>query len=229
MPTQQDKTIISAAARWDINVRAIRKDIDICGSPERCESRFAIECADDNLYVIESLFGDEVNHKHNIISSLNHLSRQGLTGINPYIPSKANTYIVKTNDKFWQISRFVDGSALIRPEYVFDQWRGNVLADFLIDLHLKSENMPGFDGKPSFSIINYINTLIDQIKAYEPDLQKKIQPVINFLGNRFTRTHDSLKTCFCHGDFHALNAIWSDDGINAVIDWDFFGHQTGNL
>jgi len=218
-----DDSIISAASQWDFDVRSIRKDIDICGSPDRCEFRFVIECADGNLYVIESLIEEEVHHKRKIISTLNYLAKQGLKEINSYLSSKDGACIVKTNDKFWQISRFVDGVCLIRPEYVFDQWRGNVLADFLIDLRHKSENMPGFGDKPSFSIISYINTLYEQIKTLEPDLQKEIQPVVDFLKKDFIKTHDNLPACFCHGDFHVLNVIWSADGLNAVIDWEFSG------
>ena len=218
-----DNSVISAATQWGLDVRAIRKDIDICGSPDRCEFRFAIECSNDNLYVIESLLEEEISHKRKIISNLNYLAQHGLKGINPYISSKDTAYIIKKNSRFWQISRFVDGVCLKRPEYVFDQWRGNVLADFLIDLRQKSGNMPGFEGNPSFSIIKYIRTLYDQIKTFETDLQKKIQPVVDFLQKDFIKAHDSLPACFCHGDFHALNVIWSDAGINAVIDWEFSG------
>ncbi|MCD6585094.1 MAG: aminoglycoside phosphotransferase family protein [Desulfobacteraceae bacterium] len=218
-----DNPIINAAAHWGLDVRAIRQDIDICGSPQRCESRVVIECTDDNLYVVESLAEKEVGHKRKIISSLNCLAKRGLKGINPYLSAKSTGYIVKNDKKFWQISRFVHGVSLKRPGYVFDQWRGNVLADFLIDLRRKSENIPGLKEKPPFSIIAYINTLYEQIKIYAPELQNKIQPVIDFLQNNFIKAHDRLPTAFCHGDFHALNIIWSQDTIHAVIDWEFSG------
>jgi len=223
MRKQLDNTIINAAAQWGLNVRAIRKDIEICGSPERCEFRFVIECSDDDLYVMESLIEDEIAHKKKIISSLNYLFRQGLTGINPYIVSKNDTYIGNVHSRFWQMCRFSDGVLLKRPEYVFDQWRGNILADFLIDLRETASAIPGFDGKTPFSIIDYINTLNDQVRIFEPGLQKEIQPVINFLENDFIKAHDRLPATFSHGDFHALNVIWSDTGINAVIDWEFSG------
>ncbi len=223
MPTQLDNSIISAAGQWGLEVRAIRKDIEISGSPERCDFRCAIESADGNLYVIESLIEEYVSHKLKIISNLNYLNKQGLKGINPYIPSKDTAYIVKNNKRFWQISRFVDGIDLQRPEYVFDQWRGNVLADYLIDLREKSENLPGFDGKASFSIINFIKTLYDQIKIFQPELEKKILPMDVFFEKHFIPSHDSLPACYCHGDFHALNVIWSKNSINAVIDWEFSG------
>lgn len=54
-------------------------------------------------------------------------------------------------------------------------------------------------------------------------MHKKIQPTGNFLEKHFIRAHDSLPACYCHGDFYALNVIWSDVGINAVIDWEFSG------
>lgn len=218
-----DNSIISAAAQWDLEVRSIRKDIDICGSPDRSEFRYAIESVDGNLYVIESLVEEEISHKRKIISSLNYLAKHGLKGINPYISSKDNAYIVKNDNRFWQISRFVDGVDPQRPAYVFEQWRGNVLADFLIDLRKTASNIPGFDGKTPFSITNYIKTLYYQIKTFDPELHKKIQPIGIFLEKHFIRAHDSLPACYCHGDFHALNVIWSDVGINAVIDWEFSG------
>jgi homoserine kinase type II len=223
MQTPLDNPIIDAAAQWGLDVRSIRKDIDICGSPQRCEFRFVIECINDDLYMIESLIENEINQKHAIISNLNDLAKRGLAGINPYIASKNHDYIVKNDKKFWQISRFISGVSLKRPEYVFDQWRGKIMANFLIDLRRKSENMPGFDCRRPFSLINYIKTLTRQIKIFDPELQNKIQPVIDFLQNNFIKAHDSLPVCFCHGDFHALNVIWSDSSINAVIDWEFSG------
>lgn len=223
MPTQTDNSIINAAALWDLDVRGVRKDIEICGSPERCEFRCVIECSDDKLYVIERLNEEEIRLKQRIISSLNYLSDQGLAGINPYTASPSGDYVVKYNNKFWQISRFVSGTPLKRPEYVFDQWRGNILADFLIDLRRKASAMPGFENKSPFSIVAFIDTLSRQIKMYEPALQKEILPIVDFLQKDFIKTHDMLPSCFCHGDFHALNVIWSDIGINAVIDWEFSG------
>lgn len=223
MQTRLDESIIKASARWGLDVQSIRKDIEICGSPERCEFRFVIECTDNHLYVVESLIDDEINHKHKIISSLNYLYHQGLAGINPYLATDDNIYIIKSDDRFWQISRFINGVALNRPDYIFDQWRGKVLADFLIGLRKASSNLPGFDRKAPFSITEYINTLNDQIKTFEPKLQKEIQPVTGFLRKNFIRTHGRLPAFFCHGDYHALNVIWSDTRINAVIDWEFSG------
>ena len=218
-----DNSIINAASQWDLDIRAIRKDIAICGSPERCEFRFVVECANNDLYVIESLAENEVNHKHMIIDRLNYLFARGLNGITPCLSAKDGRYIVKSDERFWQLSRFIDGIAVKRPGYVFDQWRGNVLAHFLIDLRRASLKMPGLESKTPFSITGFIHTLVNQIKNYEPELHKNLLPVIDFLEKNFMKTYDRLPAAFCHGDYHALNIIWSETGINAVIDWEFCG------
>ena len=35
--------------------------------------------------------------------------------------------------------------------------------------------------------------------------------------------YDDIPIAFNHGDFHPMNVIWSDNGIKAVIDWEFMG------
>ena len=215
--------IARSAAQWDLEVRAVREDIAICGSPERCDFRSVIECTDDIFYVIENLAADEISHKQIIIARLNRLFDQGLYGINPYLRCRDGGYIAKTDGCFWQISRFVDGVSLKRPEYIFDQWRGGVLADFLIALRKTADNTGGSGHEGLFSIIRFIDTLYKNIETYEPVLKNKIQPVMEFLARDFIKNHDRLPAAFCHGDFHALNIIWSGTGINAVIDWEFSG------
>ncbi len=218
-----DNTIVKAAALWDIKARNIRRDIKIPGSPERCELRFVIECSNDRLYVLENIFAADVDHKIKIITCLNFLFRKGLSGINPYICTKRNEYIVCCDNRFWQLVPFIRGVSLNRPEYVFDKWRGKVMAEFLIELRNKSEDFPSSIGLEPFSIKNYIYKLVFQIKTNEPEVFNKIQPVLRFLENRFMKAHDMIPVSFCHGDFHPLNVIWSKDSINAVIDWEFLG------
>jgi homoserine kinase type II len=218
-----DKSITRAAAQWNLKVTNIHRNIPIAGSPERCEIRFVIECDDKATYLLESVFDTDFHHKLNIISCLNYLSGKGLSFINPYICSVGNGYIVNCDNRFWQLSSFVEGVALCRPEYVFDKWRGGVLAGFLIELGNKSKDVPFFSGTPPFSIKDYIYKLISQIRKNDPDVFMKIEPVLRFLENRFMEVHDMLPVSFCHGDFHPLNIIWSEDSIRDVIDWEFLG------
>lgn len=218
-----DNSITGAAARWNLTVTNIRRDIPIAGSPERCEFRFVIECDDAATYLLESVFDTDIHHKLNIISCLNFLSVKKLSYINPYICSVENGYIVDCDDRFWQLSPFVEGAVLSRPEYVFDKWRGEALAGFLIELEDKSQAIPFFKNIKPFSIKNYIHNLIPRIRKNDPEVLCKIEPVLCFLEKRFMEVHDRLPVSFCHGDFHPLNIIWSKDAIRAVIDWEFLG------
>jgi homoserine kinase type II len=220
-----DETIISAASLWNLDIKIIVKDKEIAGSPERCEFRFVVQDRDDRLYVIESLLHEEVSHKRNIINTLNFLSERGVKEIQPYLSNTKGESILHHEDRFWQVIPYVDGITLDRPNYVFDKWRGKVVAEFLIQLRDRSNGVPNFSPTNSFSIKKYIYMLLDRIKEYESALFMEIQPLVEFLEKSFMGIHDTLPTAFCHGDFHSLNIIWSPSGINAVIDWEFLGYK----
>jgi len=51
----------------------------------------------------------------------------------------------------------------------------------------------------------------------------KIQEIFNFLQKDFFIKYDSIPHRFCHGDYHPLNIIWSNQSIQSVIDWEFLG------
>jgi homoserine kinase type II len=218
-----DTSIINAAAKWDLQINSIRRDIRIAGSPERCEFRYVVQDGEDRLYVLESIFDADLDRKGRIIHCLDYLFRLQMPGINPYLRTKRNDWIVSCDNRYWQISPFIDGTALNRPEYVFDKWRGKVMADFLIGLRKNSRNITRFISLPRFSITGYIRNLITQMKAHVPEVLGEIGPAIHLVKNRLMTVHDRLPTAFCHGDFHPVNIIWSPNAVNAVIDWEFLG------
>ena len=218
-----DRFAIDAARQWGLIIRRIRRDIPIAGSPERCELRFVIESDTDRLFVLESLFESDIDHKQVIIDCLNFLSKKGLPEINPYLPSESGKYIIAFGDRFWQISPFICGIPLNRPDYVRDGWRGETMADVLIRLHAVTGEAPFLQRRSVFSITDYIQHLLGSIRQHDPDVLTGIDPVIRFVNQRFMRIHDCIPISFCHGDFHPLNVIWSSEGIHAVIDWEFLG------
>ena len=218
-----DTSIIKAAAQWNLQINSIRRDIPIAGSPERCELRFVIQDEQDRLYVLECIFDADLDRKGRIIYCLDYLFRTRLPGINPYLRTKRNDWIVCCDNRYWQLAPFVNGTALNRPEYVYDKWRGNVMADFLIGLRKNSRDITRVISLPRFAITGYIRDLITQMKAHAPEVLSKIDPVIDLVENRLMTVHDRLPTAFCHGDFHPVNIIWSPNAINAVIDWEFLG------
>ncbi len=212
-----------AARQWNLAVRRVRRDLQIAGSPDRCELRLVIECDAGRLYVLESLFEADAGHKLEIIACLNFFSEKGMTAIVPYLPSENGKYIVNSGGRLWQLSPFVGGVPLARPQYVWDGWRGEAMADFLIQQNALSRDIPYLKTLSVFSITDYIQKLITQIQAHAPHVLTGIGPVLRFIEKRFMKAHDRLPVSFCHGDFHPLNVIWSPDGIHAVIDWEFLG------
>jgi homoserine kinase type II len=221
--TDIDTSIIKAVAQWTLRVNSIRRDIHIAGSPERCEFRFVIQDKQDRLYVLECIFDADLDRKGRIIHCLDFLFRTQMPGINPYLRTKRNDWIVCCDNRYWQLAAYVEGTALNRPEYIYDKWRGKVMADFLIGLRKKSRNITRVIRLPRFSITDYIRDLITQMKVHAPGVLSEIGPAIHLIENRLMTVHDQLPTAFCHGDFHPLNIIWSPNAVNAVIDWEFLG------
>jgi len=109
---------------------------------------------------------------------------------------------------------------------MYEQWRGKALADFLIELHGKAKNLLSVNADDVFSLNNYIYKLIHEINLYNKDIIAEIQAVAVFLEKDFLPAYEKLPVAFCHGDYHPLNIIWSDNGIKCVIDWEFCGYKS---
>ena len=210
---------------WGLGMKRICPEIDIAGSPERCDFRMVIEDKKKRLFIIENISPKVVNHKIRIIQTLELLSENGLEAIQPYILPSEDSYVVHHNDSYWQLVPYVEGVSLEKPEYVFDRWRGGILADFLIRLKKTSVDIPYFDKSEPFSIKNYVSDMQEKLKKHEPELAKKTQAAFQFLDVSFMEIHDRLPITFCHGDYHPLNIIWSENGIKAIIDWEFTGYK----
>jgi homoserine kinase type II len=211
---------------WGLTLLRTCPEIDIAGSPERCDFRVVIEDNRNKLFILENISAKIVGHKLRIIKTLDYLNSRKLPGIRPYVPVSDEELIANhQDDTYWQLVPYVEGIPLNRPEYIFERWRGNVLADFLINLRKESEEIPYFDKNQVFSTKDYVYDMRAKLDRHEPELCKKIQPIIGFLENKFMDAHDELPVCFCHGDYHPLNVIWSEKGINAVIDWEFLGFK----
>jgi len=211
---------------WGLTLHRICPEIDIAGSPERCDFRVVVEDNRHRLFILENISSKVVGHKRRIIKTLEYLHSRKMPGIRPYVPVSNEECIANhQDDTYWQLAPYIEGIPLKRPEYIFDRWRGNVLADFLINLRKESVDIPDFDRSRTFSIKDYIYDMRGKLNHHEPALYKKIQAIIGFLEDKFMGVHAELPACFCHGDYHPLNVIWSESGINAVIDWEFLGFK----
>lgn len=210
---------------WGLQLKKIRGDIPVAGSPDRCLSRTVVEDRTGRLFILENLDAPFIPHKKKIAQTLSYLSERGVEKVHPYLSLDERDHIATWNNHCWQVSPYVDGIPLERPGYAFEGWRGPALADFLIELWEKAGNVPSFARSQPFSIVSFIHDFSGKIEAREPEVLERVRPALAFLEREFEAVHDDLPVRFCHGDYHPLNVIWSEKGINAVIDWEFLGYK----
>lgn len=220
---------IRAAATWGLDAQRIREDLPISGSPERSEFRCVLECAGGRLVVMENIRAQDRPRKQAIIDRLDFLALRNLAGVHPYLPTVDGRQIIPSNGRLWQAAPYIPGVPLDRPQYAFDAWRGETMAAFLVNLRRASQDMPAHLVTAPFSILRYIDVLFGQIIEREPpELVEKLTPIITFLQHRLANQHDLLPLAFCHGDYHPLNMIWSENTLMGVIDWEFSGSKPEN-
>jgi homoserine kinase type II len=129
---------------------------------------------------------------------------------------------------YWQVAPYLCGMEVPRPGWIHEDWRGELMADFLISLRACSERIPR-QRHGVFSITAFVRDLAERIARRDrqqrhPPLLPRLAPALELL-EAFNLVHDSLPLAFCHGDLHPLNVIWGLRGIKAVIDWEFCGHK----
>jgi len=210
---------------WDLELKRIRADLPIAGSPERCEFRTVVETRSAELFIVEGLPPASIPHKRRVSAALGHLARQDVDSIRPYRRNREGDLITRRRGRHWQVAEYISGTPLDRPAYVFEGWRGPALADFLISLRRRAGEVPGYDIASPFSIVRFIHDMNRRMQEHDPGIARRVRPAREYVLNALSPHHDRLSVAFCHGDFHPLNVIWSRDGILAVIDWEFCGFK----
>ncbi|MDD4607257.1 MAG: aminoglycoside phosphotransferase family protein [Patescibacteria group bacterium] len=208
--------------KYNLEFKKDHPEIEINGSPERCQQRWVIEDQVGDFFIVEKIFNHQVNRREYISQNLEKLNQAGLDKIELYLTNNQNEFITQINKDWWQIKKYILGVDLQRPDYLDDSWRGQVLADWYLEF---SQNSSKLNTIPQavFSIKTYIYELIEGLKKYQPKVLNQIEPVLNFLNQKFMLQHDKLTKSFCHGDWHVLNIIWGEQEIKKVIDWEFCG------
>lgn len=213
------------ASHWNIRLKATHPEINILGSPERINFRTVIESDSGELFKLEKIFSRTLAAKTRIAQTLDFLHGQGLSCATPTLKTTGQTHIVHEGDSYWQIAPFISAKPLNRLTYIFDGWRGNAAAGFLIALDKAAQDVPHFDKKDVFSLPQYIGRLAHTMKTYEAKTFECIVPILGFLETEFFSRCDKLPVAFAHGDFHPLNIIWGEADIRSVIDWEFAGYK----
>lgn len=220
-----DDRISEIVSSWRIRFRKSHPEIGIDGSPERTSYRVVIEDQDSRLWVLEAIAPDSYIRKVRISEALTFLRARGLRTVHPHLPNDANDFAVLNGRLHWQMRPYIKGVPLPRPSYVLDRWRGRECARFLTEMREKAQDMPGVLGQQDLSMASFIQEMSSTMERYDPQVHKRLGPAFRFIEKEFLHIEGGLPTCFCHGDFHPLNVIWSENGIQSVIDWEFLGYK----
>ena len=209
--------------QWQIDIHCVRTDIEIQGSPERALSRVVLEDSQGRLFLVEQFDKTKWGVRDRVARALDLLSTSGLTRVVPYKKTVKGAFLPFFGSACFQLSSFLDGTLLKRPDYLTSGAMGKNIACFIADLSAASSGMEKTLAFPLFSIKAYIHDLFRTMKIHDRQVHDRFLPVLNFLDSGFMRAHDNLPLAFCHGDLHPLNVIWDQDEIKAVIDWEFAG------
>ncbi len=208
---------------WGIRVSDICRDAGIQGSPERSLSRAVVEDASGSFFLMEKFAREKFRHRSRVARTLARLNRQGLSRALAPETARTGEHLPFFGKDCYQVTRYVDSTALGRPQWLSCPEIGQEMAGFLIEMRRASKGIQKIISYPAFSIRTYIYRLFQDMETHHPDFVDRYLPVLSFLEMGFMGAHDSLTQGFCHGDFHPLNVIWDHYRIRAVIDWEFTG------
>jgi len=212
-------------SRWNIDFAGVLPGVDVPGSPDRTLRRMVIVDSEAGAFVLEEISPQSAGRKNEIAELLRVLSENGLKQVHPFLADRSGQRITVHEGRYWQLRGYIPGTRLARPGYLDDSWRGAALAEFLIALDGASLKCAVTFQGGFFSIVRFIDDFAAKLKAHHPGLLMALSPVLHFLAADFFRIHDTFPVGLCHGDYHPLNVIWSEDAILSVIDWEFCGDK----
>ncbi|VVS93774.1 phosphotransferase enzyme family protein [Desulfoluna spongiiphila] len=220
-----DETVIGkAAGAWGLSLQTLRNELVPAGSPERSLGRWVVEGADSSLFLLERIDPATEPRKREMARFMGRLASAGLPVAAP-CAIHDDVYFATKGGRLWQLTPFVQGLALDRPGYTQEAWRGEALAGFLMALRTASAPLEAsFPGEP-FDLPGYIDTLVGTIKSRRPKVADALGEATGYLAGRLYPHWQDLPTALAHGDIHGINILWKEKGIEAVIDWEFFGHK----
>jgi len=212
---------------WNIDFKEVKKRLILYGSPERSTYRVGIADQKDSLFMLEKIFPESKARKLEIAQDLENLTLNGLLplAVN-YLPNNQGQYISQIDGELWMLTPYIQGIFLNQNTYLSEDWRGRVMAEFLIALRMaQSTNFPVQNQECIYPIIPYIKELLSVMYNFNQTELSQVSRVIQYLEKHFFDFAPTLPLSFCHGDFHAANIVWGRNDIRGVIDWEFSGNQ----
>jgi homoserine kinase type II len=202
--------------------RRDRPDLPIPGSPERCLSRRVVEDAAGDLYLLESLAASHVPRRQTVAAATSALARAGLAAAAAYLPCLDGGFVAASESLHMQLSRFVPGAPLPRPDYAAHDGPGVALGRFVADLRDAATRAALPANLPERRLADYAAGLMRTLAAAEPAVFARLAPLAAAMGD-FLDAEPTLPRTLNHGDLHPENAIWDGFDLAAVIDWEFVG------
>jgi homoserine kinase type II len=218
----KNEDIIAILDVLGMTLSRARPDIPIAGSPERSLERTVVEDGEGRPWVIERLDPLTLGRKKEIASVVAFLGGR-LPEVKPYLAFAPGRFIAEREGGAWQVAPYVAGIPLERPEFAFEAWRGDVLADLLVRFRKVARDMPGREPPKAFSLAFFVRDLLRNLRIRERALLDRVYPAVLHLEKGLFAKEDALPQTFSHGDFHPLNMIWSATGVSALVDWEFCG------
>ncbi|MFW5734095.1 MAG: phosphotransferase enzyme family protein [Oceanidesulfovibrio sp.] len=210
---------------WKRRAVTLRYDILLSGSPERCAMRAVVEDKDGDLLVLERLIPGQARRREVIARILARLAGNGLARCPGYIPSAGNGYVMGHRGDHYMLARLIPGDPPPRPDAVAHGWRGHALAEFLLALERTASAVsPDLFAQlgPPLDLPSYAAALAETLRKRRAEAHDRLVLSMDRLAP-FFKKWNALPKRLCHGDYHPLNVLWSDDGITGVIDWEFMG------
>lgn len=199
------------------------------GSPERCLERLALLDAHGRPWMLERLHPSQAPRREALAELLTSLCAASpyLSGVVPAPRRAVDGGFVPRHDGWcWQLSPFVAGVPLPRPEYLDHTWRGEAVAEFLAtlhaDMHTAAQSLPALPPAPEPDLGAYADGLFAAIERHAPHLAPRLSRLRAHLRN-LPELLAAQPVTLAHGDLHPLNVIWGEGRLNAVIDWEFAG------
>ncbi|MFA7662743.1 MAG: aminoglycoside phosphotransferase family protein [Patescibacteria group bacterium] len=202
----------------------VNLDFEIQGSPERSLERYAIEDKQRERFILEKIPPKNLERKQEIADNLKLLVGHGFDFANTYLSGNNGKSLQKYENDFWQLSTYISGEELDRSNYWQEADRGRKLAQSLLELYRVSEKLDLAD-TTNFSLIEYLEKLVEQIKQNNPKVYFEILPVFEMLQQQLFPAYPQLPKVFCHGDPHPINIIWKNGSVGKMIDWEFSGYK----
>lgn len=209
--------------KYSLSFERQRPDIKIPGSPERCLARFVAEDSNGTLWLVEKLKSNQAEWRNTVGQLLVNLHTQSV----PHVHSPARTQdgqtVVTYNGSPYQLTPFIIGTDLPRPEYCGDKARGLAIGNFINKLQTagKKAIRPKQSTPP---LPDYVTEIVLTISHRRTDIAQQLEQILPHLQSFFAE-YDAIPTALAHGDCHPLNIIWHDTAIAGVIDWEFTGEK----